>query len=248
MTFKQKLAEGETLVGTFLKTPSPTICEVLGRTTLDFLCIDAEHNPFDRRDISDCVLACRSVGLPNLVRLPIASAEHIATALDCGAGGFVAPHLMSAEDAQMIVAKSDYKQSRGFCGGTRAAGTRTLEEHVRLAGGDTVVIGQIEDIEAVQDLDAILDVDGIDCYFIGRSDLTLSMGHTDRNHPDVIATVEDITSRAVARGRRVGTFTSDLSELPKWREMGINLFLLGSEQGFMINGTNTFLEDVRGRF
>ena len=248
MTFKQKLAAGETLVGTFLKTPSSAICEVLGRTSLDFVCIDAEHNPFDRRDISDCVLACRSVGLPNVVRLPIAASEHIATALDCGAGGFVAPHLMNADDARMIVSKSDYKQSRGFCGGTRAAGTRTLEDHVRLAGDDTVVIGQIEDVEAVQNLDAILDVDGVDCYFIGRSDLTLSMGHTDRNHPDVIAAVEDITRRAVAKGKRVGTFTSNLDELPKWREMGISLFLLGSDQNFMIQGANRFLDDVRSRF
>ena len=248
MTFKQKLAAGETLVGTFLKTPSSAICEVLGRTSLDFVCIDAEHNPFDRRDISDCVLACRSVGLPNVVRLPIAASEHIATALDCGAGGFVAPHLMNADDARMIVSKSDYKQSRGFCGGTRAAGTRTLEQHVRLAGEDTVVIGQIEDVEAVENLDAILDVDGVDCYFIGRSDLTLSMGQTDRNHPDVIAAVEDITRRAIAKGKRVGTFTSNLDELPKWRKMGISLFLLGSDQNFMIQGANRFLNDVRSRF
>lgn len=248
MTFKQKLAGGETLIGTFLKTPSSAICEVLGRTTLDFLCIDAEHNPFDRRDISDCVLACRSVGLPALVRVPVASPEHISTALDCGSDGIIAPHLMNADDARLIVSKSDYKLSRGFCGGTRAAGTRSLEDHVRLARDETVVIGQIEDVEAIEDLDAILDIDGIDCYFIGRSDLTLSMGYTDRNEPAVIKAVEDITRRARAKGRRVGTFTSDLSELPKWREMGVNLFLLGSDQGFMISGANAFLEDVRGRF
>lgn len=247
MTFKQKLLNGEMLIGTFVKTPSSTICEVLGRTTLDFVCIDAEHNPFDRRDISDCVLACRAVGLPAVVRIPVAKAEHISTALDVGAGGIVAPHLMSVADAELIAHKSKYGEGRGFCGGTRSAGVRSLEEHVRLAKDDTVVIGQIEDIEALDNLDAILDVDGIDCYFIGRSDLTLSMGHTDRDHPDVIAAVEDITRRAVAKGRRVGTFTANLDELPKWRDMGMTLFMLGSEQGFMINGTNAFLADVRSR-
>jgi len=235
------------LIGTFVKTPSPAICEVLGRTTLDFVCIDAEHNPFDRRDISDCILACRAVNLPAVVRVPIAKPEHIATALDTGGDGIVAPHVMDAADAKLIAHKSKYGQGRGYCGGTRAAGVRTLEEHVRLAKDETVVIGQIEDVEAIENLDAILDVDGIDCYFIGRSDLTLSMGHTDRDHPDVIAAVEDITRRAIAKGRRVGTFTANLDELPKWRDMGMNLFLLGSEQGFMIKGANTFLEDVRGR-
>lgn len=247
MTFKQKLISGEILIGTFMKTPSSAICEVLGRTTLDLVCIDAEHNPFDRRDISDCVLACRAVGLPAVVRVPVTSSEHISTALDVGADGFVAPHLMSVADAELIARKSKYGEGRGYCGGTRAAGVRTLEEHVRLAKDDSVVIGQIEDVEALDNLDAILDVDGIDCYFIGRSDLTLSMGHTDRDHPDVIAAVEDITRRAVAKGRRVGTFTSNLDEMPKWRDMGMNLFLLGSEQGFMISGTNAFLADVRGR-
>ena len=47
-SLKARIAAREQLVGTFIKTPSPMLCEVLARTSLDALCIDSEHSPFDR--------------------------------------------------------------------------------------------------------------------------------------------------------------------------------------------------------
>ena len=70
MSLKQRLRDQEPLIGTFLKTPSAMVCEVFGRSDLDLICLDAEHSPFDRRDINDCVLALQHVGKPSLVRVP----------------------------------------------------------------------------------------------------------------------------------------------------------------------------------
>ena len=66
--FKSRLAAREQLLGTFVKTPSPILCEVLGKTELDVICLDAEHAPFDRLVQDQCLYALRSQGKDSLVQ------------------------------------------------------------------------------------------------------------------------------------------------------------------------------------
>jgi hypothetical protein len=52
-------------VGTFVKTLSPHVVEILGLTGLDFAAIDAEHAPFDRAAIPPNVVhTSRNIGGP----------------------------------------------------------------------------------------------------------------------------------------------------------------------------------------
>ena len=44
-------APGSSHVGTFVKTASAHVIEILAMSQLDFVVVDAEHAPFDRRDI-----------------------------------------------------------------------------------------------------------------------------------------------------------------------------------------------------
>ena len=47
-SFRARLRAREPILGTFVKTPSAIVCEVLAMTPLDCVCLDAEHAPFDR--------------------------------------------------------------------------------------------------------------------------------------------------------------------------------------------------------
>jgi len=49
--FKQSLADGKKVLGTFLKTPTGHATEILGHIGFDYVVVDAEHAPFDRRGI-----------------------------------------------------------------------------------------------------------------------------------------------------------------------------------------------------
>ncbi|MEM6474983.1 MAG: aldolase/citrate lyase family protein [Pseudomonadota bacterium] len=250
MTLKQRLADGEPLIGTFLKTPSPMVCEVLGRSDCDAVCIDAEHSPFDRRDIDACLHALGAAGMPSIVRVPALRSEHILNALDCGAEAILAPHIASAEDAEFLVKQSTYGTGRGFAGSSRSAGymARSMAEHISASNAARCVIAQLEDKEALDNLDAILSVEGIDCFFIGRADLTVSLGLDNPNDPQVIGAVEHICQQAATMGRRVGMFTSNVDELPKWRELGATLFLLGSDHSMMLEGAKSLTSRVRAHF
>ena len=92
-SFRERLLSGEVLAGTFVKTPSPIICEVLGLTGLDVVCLDAEHAPFGRVELDGCIAALRAAGMPGLVRVAANSPEYILQALDYGATGVVVPHV-----------------------------------------------------------------------------------------------------------------------------------------------------------
>ncbi len=246
---KARLAGRETLVGTFVKTPSPIIVEVLSLSALDCLCLDAEHAPFDRSAIDGCVMAARSAGMDVLVRTPSAAPEHILSALDCGAAGVVVPHVRSAEEARAAVRAAHYGHGgRGFAGSSRAAGytTRTMAQILEAASARTVVVVQIEDPEAIDAIDEIAAVDGIDCLFVGRADLTVAYGCSDQDDPRVVAAVEAVCAAGLRHGRTVGMFLARAEDAPGWIAKGASLFLLGSDHGFILAGAAALAAKVRG--
>ena len=248
MSLKQRLADGALIVGTFVKTPSPIVVEVLALTGLDCLCLDAEHAPFDRLAIDGCAMAARAGGKDLLVRVPAASPEHILNALDCGASGIVAPHVRSAQEARELVRMAHYGAGgRGYAGSSRAARytTSSMAEHLDRSRG-TIVIAQIEDPEAIDDIEAIAAVEGIDALFVGRVDLTVAYGATSQDDPRVVAAVERVCAAGRAHGRPVGMFLARTGDIPLWRAQGATLFLLGSDHNFMLAGAAALMATAKG--
>jgi 2-keto-3-deoxy-L-rhamnonate aldolase RhmA len=246
--FRRRLLAGDELTGTFFKTPSTMLAEVIGTTGLDVICLDAEHSPFDRSALDGCLLALRAAAMPALVRVPNASNEQILNALDCGAVGVVVPHVCSAAEAQAIASATRYGAGgRGYAGSTRAAGygTRSLATNLQDGNAQSTVIAQIEDLPALEEIDAIAAVEGIDALFIGMMDLTVALGETQPDAPAVVAACDSILDAARRYGRRVGLFTPRLDDLPGWRRKGASLFLLGSDHAFMRQGVDAMLGKVR---
>ncbi len=240
-TFKDRLLGGKTIAGTFLKTPVAVLGEILGQTSLDVICIDAEHAPFDRLTVDSVLANLRLKDMPSLVRIPSPREEHLLSALDSGATGILVPHITSAKQAADMVQATHYgRKGRGFAGSTRAAGfgSRSVEEHLNLSSKQTVFVAQIEDVEAVDAIDEILAVDGVDAFFIGRMDLMIALGETSANAKSVMNAVETIVDKSKKSGRTIGMFTPTVEEAVAWKSKGVSFFLLGSDQGFIINGAN----------
>ena len=239
MGFKQDLQAGKPLLGTFLKTPHPHVVEVLATSGLDCVCIDAEHAPFDRAAIDLCVMAARAGGLPAIVRPASGAAHELLNALDCGADGVLVPHIRSAAEATALARRAHYGPGgRGYAGSTRAAGLGTVSivDHLASTKARTTVIAQIEDAEALDEIDAIAAVEGIDALFVGRIDLTISLGCTSPDDPRVVAAVDHIVDACKRAGRVSGMFLSRAEDVPHWRDQGSSLFLLGSDHGFIRSG------------
>src|SRR5476649_71647 len=111
-SFRQRVRARQTVLGTFIKTASHQVVEVLGISGLDFAIVDAEHAPFDLATLDVMALAARAVQLPLLVRIPQLSAVPIGQVLDLGATGVVVPHVFTAEAGQAVVAAAKYSAGK----------------------------------------------------------------------------------------------------------------------------------------
>jgi 2-keto-3-deoxy-L-rhamnonate aldolase RhmA len=227
------------LIGTWLKTPSPIVVEVLGLTSLDLVCIDAEHAPFGRLELDQCVHAARAAGLASVVRVPTSQPHHVLQALDVGATGIVVPHVLDGEQAERIARSARFGTGgRGYAGSTRAAGyaTKPMAEHKATSTDQTVVIAQIEDAEAVDRVAEIASVPGIDAVFIGTVDLSVSMGADGPGAPEVLEAVDQIIAAATSVSCPVGIFATTEQQVVAFAAKGISLFLLQSDHGFLKAG------------
>jgi 2-keto-3-deoxy-L-rhamnonate aldolase RhmA len=245
--FRAGLLDERAMMGTFLKTPSAIVCEVLGLTALDCVCIDAEHAPFGPMEIDACVAALRAGDMPSLVRVRSGTAGEILGVLDAGATGVIVPHVVSGAQAAAAARAARYGGAggRGYAGSSRAAHytTKTMSAHLRDSAASTVLIAQIEDEEALTELDAIAVTPGVDCLFVGRMDLTLSMGLEDPLDARVVAAVERICDAGRRHGKPVGMFITPQESCVDWQARGASLFLLGSDHGFLLDGARR----LRGR-
>ena len=236
-----------TLYGTFIKTPTPHPVEIIGSVGYDFVVIDQEHAPFDRGSTETALLAARAYGLAAIVRVAAVSADRILAALDDGAAGVIGPHICSAARAREFVDACRYARGRGYSNSPRAGdyGARGMWQHVDQADEATTVIAMVEDPAAIDEIDAILEVDGLDGVFVGRGDLSVALNDRERGAPRVAKA----TDKVIAAGRRAGKpvclMPSSPGEAAAFSALGVNAFVVSSDQAFMRSAAGAALTEFK---
>lgn len=247
--FRARLCAGELLSGTFVKTPSPIVCEVLAQSRLDTVCLDIEHAPFGRMELDACLHALQGGTAAPLVRVAAARPEYILQALDSGATGVLVPHIRSADQALEISRWARFGPGgRGYAGSPRAAGygVKPMAAHRSNSNEQISVIAQIEDLEALDEVEAIAAVDGIDAVFVGRIDLTVAAGAESPAAPEIMKMVAGICRAANSAGAATGMFVPGVEEVERWRALGASLFMAGSDHAFVRQGANTLHDSLVG--
>lgn len=246
-TFRARMLAGEMLAGTFLKTASHEVVEVLAQSGLDFLCLDGEHAPFDRARADACLAVARALDFPMLMRVGDGSPREILQALDMGALGVVVPHVDSVSKAREVAKAGRFGLGgRGYAGSTRWAGwaTRPMDELLRKSRDETVIIAQIEEPEGVEAAAEIAAVDGIDGLFIGPADLSVGYGKCNQTSDELMAAIESVGQAANAAGKAYMTFVPNAEKAAEWSRFGLTMFFAASEQTWMRNGAATVAQGV----
>jgi 2-keto-3-deoxy-L-rhamnonate aldolase RhmA len=247
-TFRSTVASGQPLAGTFMKTPSVDMLEVLMLSGLDFVCIDCEHAPFDRQSLNACLALSRASDFPVLIRVPSGRAENIGAALDLGAVGIVVPHVTDAGVAAEIAAASRFGHGgRGYAGSTRWAGytTNKMGDLLQKSLDETLVIAQIEDPEAVDNAADIAATPGIDALFLGPADLSVAYGKTDTNSAELHAAMARVGEAASAAGKAYMTFVPNAAKAKELRKYGFGAFFIGSEHSWIMQGARADVAGIR---
>jgi len=236
MSLRDQLHHGETVLGTFLKTPHPIVVEILAAAGFRVIVIDAEHAPFGRSEIDTAILAGRALGLEMVVRIPDASPETILQALDSGAAGLLVPHVNTPEEARDIVQRMSYGAGgRGFAGTTRIAGygTRSFGEHLLSSRENVALLCQIEDPEGAERAAEIGSVEGVDGLFVGRADLAVGSNKDDFFDPEIAQmTARILSTDAVS----TGLYCAPHENLATHRRAGARFLVIGSDHTAILAG------------
>lgn len=230
-----ELTRDKVSIGTFVKTDSAHVVEVLGTTAMNFGVLDAEHAPYDRSGLDRMVLAGHAADLPLLVRIPDFSATWIQTVLDIDAAGILVPHVDTEEDARTVVQRARFRGgSRGFSISARFGAYGTRERGEAIARGDaSVVMCQIESAQAVDNALRIAQTDGVHALFVGRADLGMSMGIENPRDARVLDAARHAIDAALAAGKVASMNAATLEEAAGYAAWGVSCFVMGTDQALL---------------
>lgn len=227
---KEKINAGETAYGVFINVACPSIVEIIGLIGFDFALIDAEHGPMDIETCEHMVRAADNVNITPLIRVAMNIQQNILRYLDIGALGVQLPLLNNKADVENVVRAVKYRpEGRRGLAGMRASGygfASPLGDYVKEANRETMVIVQVETMEAVENLKDILNVPGIDVFFIGPTDLSSAMGYPGQaKHPEVQQMIDNLVKQIHAAGKAIGTIAYDLDTLRQRKEQGFQFIV-----------------------
>ncbi len=231
---KEKLKNGETVYGCFVRYPNAALVEVLGYCGWDFIVFDGEHGTIEVADCEQMVRAAELRDITPMVRVPVNQPHVILRFLDTGAQGLHVPMVRSAADAEALVRSVKYQPrgSRGLAA-VRAAGYAQripLGDYIGQANAETLVVAHIETEDAVESLPQIVRIDGLDVAFLGPTDLSNSLGIPGQlQHPKFEATCRRFIEALSGSNVALGIMVPNAEAARQWKGRGARYIAVGLE-------------------
>ena len=175
---KLKLKNRELSIGSWISTGNSSVTEIMAQAGFEWLTIDMEHSAIDISQAQELIRIVELSGIAPLVRVSNNSPEVIKRVMDAGAHGVIVPMVNSKDEAEQAVKSVKYPTA-----GIRSVGLSRAQKYgfdfvgyKKWLEEGSIVIVQIEHIQAIKELEAILSTPGVDGSIIGPYDLSGSLG------------------------------------------------------------------------
>lgn len=178
-TIRASLRSGTSVVGSWMQLTDSNVAEIMGRSGYQWVAIDMEHGPVSLSQLPDLFRALELGGTLPLARVASPLPINCRQALDQGAAGVVIPMISSAAQLQAIINECHWPpRGRRGVGFQRAnVFGKFFDAYVQEAQ-ESLIIAQIEHVDAVNNLESIIAVEGLDAIMVGPYDLSASLGIT----------------------------------------------------------------------
>ncbi|MCL2584356.1 MAG: aldolase/citrate lyase family protein [Streptosporangiales bacterium] len=231
---RERLRNGERLIGTFCKSRDPSAAETLAVSGYDLIVADLEHSPLSVSDVEGIVRACDCHDVPVIARIPVSSLGLSGALLDTGVTGLQVSDVASAATAKAVRAAAHYPPdgARSLSTATRAArfGTVPAAAHVAAARAGTVLIGQVESPQGLDAVGQVIKSEVFDALFIGPSDLSATLGHPgEMDHPSVRDAVARAADGVLSAGVPLGMFCPTAESARDWARRGMTLLVISTD-------------------
>ena len=248
---KEMMKEGKKVVGTFCVSNSRAVIETLAASGLDYVLIDTEHFMTNPETIEQMITAAEAAGVTPFVRVQ-ENIDLIDRSVSAGARGVMVPMLNTKKQAQEVVNAIKYAPigKRGVCNPRAvnygANGLDNMLDFYKTENDNVMCILQMETVESYNNLPAILEVKGIDSIFVGRFDLTHSMGITGQfDNPKVVEIVENTLKLGKEAGLFMGIITFDGEDTSKFFKMGYDWVGMAGDMMLLAMATQSELAKVK---
>ena len=239
--FKERLKNGESLVGIFAALGSEMAAEVLGSSNIDYTLIDMEHAPNDLRNVVNQMQAVKAAGGECLVRIPVLDHIYAKRLLDAGATTIMFPQINNVNDAINAVKSVKYPPAgiRGIAGAARANNFGREINYVDIADEKVCVICQIESLEACKNAKDIASIDGVDLLFVGPGDLSADMGFIkNRAAKEVKEMAIKVLQDANKCNKPCGIMVSNITEAKEMIQLGFAIVAVTTDLVLLRNAVD----------
>ena len=234
----------------WLGSPDSFIVETMANSGFDAIVLDMQHGMGIGPDRA--VIALQTISTTDvtpLVRVPWNDPIYIQYVLDAGAYGVIVPMVNSRAEAEKAAGACKYFPMGYRSNGANRARFYAGSDYFANANKDILCFVMIETTQAIENLEEIATTPGVDGFYIGPSDLAITMGlepKLDHDAPQHIEAVQKIVDTAKKHGLMAGIHTTGPEEVIRRYKQGFNLCPLGSDGGFVGAGARKAVADLRG--
>lgn len=239
-SFKRDLRAGKKLIGCWSSLSNAITTEVLGVAGFDWILLDGEHSPNDVATFIPQLMALKDSASAPVVRPSSNNVVEIKRLLDAGFYNFLVPFVESVDEAKRAVSATRYPPQgiRGVSVSQRSNRYGTVPDYFKSINEHICVMVQIESRAGVAAAREIAALDGVDCIFVGPSDLAAGLGHLgNAGHPEVQAAMASIFADAKACGKPIGILAPVEADARRYIAMGATFVAVGSDLGVFRSAT-----------
>ena len=249
--FRERVRNGEVVLGYQQFTPSPTVTEIAGLAGFDFAWLCIEHGAATLgTDLENMIRACNATDMAPLVRVTEIDQQLIQRSLELGAYGLIFPRAKTAADVRTgIEATRFFGGTRGFCPVSRAFRYGADGTWAQDADESITIIVLIETKEIYDHLDEVLSMPEVDAVFFGSADLSVSLGLDLRNDPNARTVVEGYRKRLMeacrSHGVAMGQIPQNAESAAKLIDEGITVLGTVPDTGWLFRFMNDFTRPIK---
>ena len=240
---------GRPVLNGWLAIPDGFSAEVMAQAGFDCVTVDLQHGVQDYLSMVRCFQGMQGQPVAPMVRVPWNEPGIIGKVLDAGATGLICPMVNTRAEAEALVSSMRYPPQGARSNGPIRAGIYgAASGYQKTANDDILCMPMIETQEAIDNLDAILDVPGIDCVYIGPSDLAFSRGGEpvlDQETSLALDTYESLLKKVAAKGVRAGIHCGKPDYAIRMIKMGFNLVTIANDSALILTGAQAAIKTVR---
>ena len=245
---KQRIRDGELLLGTVLPAPTSFLASVVCKSDIDFLWIDAEHSSIWIEQLDTIPVIARRNDVAPMIRIAWNDPALVKKAYDIGSVAVMIPQVNTAEEAERAVRYARYapEGNRGISPYWAMLAGLDFNHVVRTANDETVVVLQVESLEAYENLDEIMQVPGIDVLFVGPTDLSATLGViTQTDSKEVQDIMREVPKRIEGSGIMAGTTLDDVGDIQQKIDWGYRYINVGTPMGYGMRALEENLDTLR---